>query len=73
MGLNKKKTDLLREFVDFTCEECNKGEEEVGRLEPHRIQPGCDGGTYNIRNIKMCCSGCHEIISSAQRITRGLQ
>ena len=72
MGLSQKKIKLLREFVDFTCEVCGKLEEEVGTLEPHRIKPGCDGGTYNLRNITMCCSKCHEFFSSAQRMAIGI-
>jgi len=73
MSLSKKKIALLREFVNFKCEECHKSEDEVGTLEPHRIWSGCDGGTYNLRNIKMLCSECHEILSSAQRIAIGVQ
>jgi hypothetical protein len=59
--LSKKKTDLLREFVNFTCEECHKHEDEVGRLHPHRIRRGCEGGIYEHRNIKMVCSQCHKL------------
>ena len=70
-----KKTQklLLRMFVDFTCEECKKHEEEVGILEPHRIRPGSDGGDYHFRNVKMVCHNCHDIYSSALRKTIGVQ
>lgn len=70
MKLSEKKKQLLRAFVNFTCEECHKHEEIVGKLEPHRIK---QGGEYSLRNIKMCCSKCHEIFSSAQRISNNTQ
>jgi hypothetical protein len=68
--LTENQKRLLREFVNFTCEECHKKEKEVGKLEPHRVK---QGGEYSLRNIKMCCSKCHEIFSSAQRIANGTQ
>jgi ribosomal protein L33 len=49
---------MLREFVDFTCEECHRHEDIVGKLRPHRIKRGCQGGKYELRNIKMVCSEC---------------
>lgn len=70
MGLSRKKINLLREFVDYICEECKKSESEVGTLEPHRIK---QKGKYELRNIKMVCHSCHEIFSSAQRIAEGTQ
>lgn len=72
MGLSRKKIDALRFFVDKICEECHKHEDEVGILEPHRIKPGSEGGTYNLRNIKMCCSSCHKKFTEAQRIAEGI-
>ena len=60
MGLNSNKIDLLRCFVNNICEECHKHEDEVGKLQPHRIQRGNKGGLYIIRNIKMVCSKCHK-------------
>lgn len=60
MGLSRKKIKLLREFCDFTCENCNKKENEVGTLEPHRIKRGNEGGKYELRNIKMLCKYCHK-------------
>lgn len=56
MKLSKHKIDLLREFVEFTCEECKRKEEKVGKLSPHRMTRGNSGGTYILRNIKMVCS-----------------
>ena len=79
MSLSKIKIDLLREFVNFKCEECNRHEKKVETLEPHKINPELG---YTLRNIKMICSykgksggkyTCHEIFSSAQRIAIGLQ
>ncbi len=70
MSLSKRKIALLREFVEFKCESCHKHEKEVGTLEPHRINQELG---YTIRNIKMCCSKCHEVFSSAQRISQGIQ
>ena len=70
MSLSRNKIKLLREFVDFTCEECKKHEDEVGTLEPHRINQEIG---YILRNIKMCCNSCHGIFSSAQRIATGVQ
>jgi len=58
--MNKRKINLLREFVDFICEECHKNEEEVGTLQPHRIRRKNEGGKYEHRNIKMVCSDCHK-------------
>ncbi|HDY66482.1 MAG TPA: hypothetical protein ENH85_01690 [Candidatus Scalindua sp.] len=70
MPLSKQRVELLRKFVRYICEDCHKHERKVGILEPHRINQ--DLG-YNIRNIKMCCSKCHKIFNSAQRIAAGTQ
>jgi len=64
MSLSKRKIKLLREFVNFRCEECGKHERKVGNLEPHRIQRGNIGGKYILRNILMLCSKCHKLIHS---------
>lgn len=68
--MKENKIRLLREFVDYTCEQCHKTEEEVGKLEPHRIKAG---GKYELRNIKMVCHNCHEIFSAAHRLACGIQ
>lgn len=70
MSLSAYKIALLREFVDFICEECKKEETKGGKLEPHRINHELG---YNIRNIKMVCKKCHEKFTSAQRIASGVQ
>lgn len=73
--MNTKKINLLREFVDFTCENCDKTEFELCRdgkiikLQPHRIK---QGGECNLRNIQMCCPDCHKIFSSAQNKAMGI-
>jgi predicted nucleic-acid-binding Zn-ribbon protein len=67
--LTEKKKELLREFVDHTCEECHKTEFEAGKLQPHRVK---QGGEYSLRNIKMCCPKCHGFFSSAQNKAMGI-
>jgi len=67
--LNKKKKEILREFVEFNCESCGKNEAEVGTLEIHRIT---QSGDYSLRNIKLVCKKCHSYFSSAQNIARGI-
>lgn len=70
MSLSKKKIELLREFVDFKCEEDGEHEDKCGTLEPHKISPELG---YILTNIKMVCNKHHEIFTSAQRIARGVQ
>jgi len=65
-----EKVDLLRKFVDYICEECNRHEDKCGRLEAHRVR---QGGEYSLRNVKMVCKKCHGYFSSAQRIASGSQ
>ena len=60
MSLSKEKIYLLRKFVYFICESCQKTESEVGTLEPHRIFRGNNGGEYKLRNILMVCNKCHK-------------
>lgn len=52
---------VLRQLVNFVCEQCNKHEEEVGTLQPHRLKRGNVGGEYIPRNIKMVCNKCHDL------------
>ena len=58
--LSAKKISLLREFCEWTCEECHKHEKIVGTLQPHRLKRGNIGGKYDHRNIKLLCSKCHK-------------
>ena len=57
--LTKKQISVLREMVLFRCEICEKHEDEVGILEPHRILRSEKNGKYCPRNIQMCCKSCH--------------
>ena len=70
MSLSSENIYLLRKFCSFRCEECHKHEREVGVLQPHRINQNLD---YFLANIKLVCSSCHEIFSSAQRMSIGAQ
>ena len=53
--------DAYRKAVKFTCEDCGKHEDEVGKLQAHRIIRGCKGGTYRPGNVKMVCDKNHKI------------
>jgi Zn finger protein HypA/HybF involved in hydrogenase expression len=64
-----RKINLLREFVDFICEECHKHEDKCGKLQPHRIK---QGGEYSLRNVKMICDKCHSYFTSAQNRAMGI-
>ena len=57
--LNKKK--LLLEYVNYTCEMCNKVY-KLNKLSIHRIRRGNQGGTYEFRNCKVLCMECHKKI-----------
>ena len=57
MSITKIKRQLLGRFVNNKCENCQKKDYN---LEAHRLKRGCEGGTYEHRNIKMLCSGCHK-------------
>lgn len=57
--LIEKKKELLRQFVDYKCEMCNKRDL---KLTPHRLLRGYLGGEYMLNNIKMICGDCHKKI-----------
>ena len=59
--MKEKFKNMCREMVGFTCEACNRHEDEVGKLEVHRIKRGVDGGKYVPHNIQMLCSVCHKM------------
>jgi len=59
--LTKKQIEVLRQMVLFTCENCDKHEDEVGILNPHRLTRGNSNGKYCPRNILMVCSECHKM------------
>lgn len=71
MGISKKKKKLLCEYEGYKCENCKK-KFKFAELEIHRICAGDEGGGYQYRNCKVVCKKCHEILSSAQRIARGI-
>jgi hypothetical protein len=58
---------IYRKEVNYICQECRKGENEVGTLEPHRILRGNCGGLYTLvplnhkdNNVKIVCKSCHK-------------
>jgi len=57
--------EAYRKAVLNICEECGSHEDEVGKLEPHRIKRGNKGGEYIPRNVKMLCKNCHRLGDSA--------
>ncbi len=57
--------EAYRKAVGFKCEECGRMEENVGKLEPHRLKRGNKGGEYIPRNVKMLCKYCHRLGDSA--------
>jgi 5-methylcytosine-specific restriction endonuclease McrA len=59
--INEKHKKVLREMVNFTCQGCNKKEDQVGELEIHRIIRGYQGGLYVPNNIQVLCSVCHKL------------
>ena len=64
IGLDKltpKQIEILRQMVLFRCQETGKHEDEVGKLEVHRINRGLNGGNYFPSNILMLDSKCHRI------------
>ena len=68
--LTEKQKLVLREMVNFTCEDCLFHEDKVGKLTPHRMNQEIG---YIPRNIRMICETCHEEFSAAQRIAVGTQ
>lgn len=51
--------DAYRKAVMFRCEHCGKHEDTVGKLIPHRLKRGSNGGLYIPRNVKMLCKKHH--------------
>lgn len=63
MRLSESKKELLRKFVSYKCENCNKKDK---KLQTHRIIRGCQNGKYELRNIKLLCKECHKLIHSGE-------
>ena len=62
MPINKKKKELLCQFVQYKCESC-KLKFEIAELQIHRINRGFCGGSYEeFRNLKVLCKKCHKKI-----------
>ena len=70
MGILKSKRELLWKLTDKKCEQCKK-KFPLSKIEIHKINPKL--GYKNFRNLKVLCKKCHEIFSSAQRISGGIQ
>ena len=62
--IKQKFKEILREMVEYKCEDCGKHEDEVGELQAHRIIRGSKGGKYIPRNIKMLCLKHHQLYHS---------
>lgn len=60
MKLSQKKKRILKEFVDFKCEQCHKVFDEKD-LEIHRINRKMD---YCLRNVKVLCNKHHRLYHS---------
>jgi hypothetical protein len=58
--LTEHKKELIKEFVDYKCEQCNK-KFPSEELQIHRIRRGCEGGIYELRNIKVLCKAHHKL------------
>lgn len=57
----------------YKCQQCKKHQEEVGKLTPHRIKRGNEGGLYTVytfnhklNNIKVLCKKCHKKVHSGE-------
>ena len=61
-----KQKKVLRELVDFRCQNCDRPEEQVGTLEIHRIRRGSLGGKYFPNNILVICKNCHKLFHSKE-------
>jgi 5-methylcytosine-specific restriction endonuclease McrA len=52
-----KSRKYCKKKLDGKCQIC--GETNFKILDPHRINPGRSGGTYDPRNIVTLCANCH--------------
>ena len=58
--ITEKQKNILREMVKYKCQNCKHHEDNIGKLETHRIKRGNAGGEYVPNNILMLCSNCHK-------------
>jgi len=68
--LTERQKIVLRKMVNFKCEGCKLHEDDVGKLQPHRIIRGNAGGRYIPSNIKMLCKECHKIMHQGEIMGR---
>lgn len=59
--LTERQKEILKEMVNFHCEDCHKHQNEVGTLEIHRMKRGAEGGKYIPSNIRVLCKSCHDL------------
>ena len=60
---------VYRKSCNYECMLCHNHEDKVGKLTPHRLKRGNQGGLYTVcrfsdkkNNIKMVCLSCHKIL-----------
>lgn len=64
--LTEKDKEVLRGMVKHTCQNCKEHEFKVGKLIPHRIIRGCDGGLYSPNNLLLVCKDCHGLLHGCE-------
>jgi len=64
-----------REAVNYTCQDCKEHEDQVGKLEPHRVNRGVEGGLYTVlplnhihSNVKILCHKCHQNYNYSRKL-----
>jgi len=64
-----------RDAVNHICQDCKKDEKKVGKLEPHRIIRGVEGGLYTVlslnhpkSNVKIVCKACHKRYNYSRKL-----
>ena len=62
--LTESEKEILRNMVLHFCQGCERHEQEVGKLQPHRLLRANRGGKYCPNNIKMLCEKCHKLYHS---------
>lgn len=53
----------IRSDQRFCCKNCKKHENEIGKLEIHRIKRREHGGLYSKENCQGLCSHCHYLVT----------
>lgn len=64
MSITIKQKELLKEFVSYRCEICNKKENELNKLVIHHIHRKVMEGKDNLQNLKVICENCHKLLHS---------